>query len=172
MVMCEVCGKGVAKYTALIEGAKFEVCERCGGHGKILEKPGAKKDNYQSSSSGSATVQTKKTSSLKTGKKDSNRSYNVREEIVENYAEVIRKEFNRSGKKYKDFANDLNESESYMRKIIQGKMTPTIATAKKLEKAFGINLIEEKDKENINIRSSSMDEITLGDMVKIKKKKK
>jgi putative transcription factor len=171
MVMCEVCGKVVAKYTAIIEGAKFEVCERCAGHGKILDKPGAKKSNIQPMSSANSVNQTKKTSSLRTGKKDSNRSYNVSEEIVDNYAEIIRKEFNKSGKKYKEFANDLNESESYMKKIIQGKMTPTIGTAKKLEKAFGITLIEEKDKERLNIKGSSMNEITLGDMVKIKKKK-
>lgn len=171
MVMCEVCGKGVAKYTAIIEGAKFEVCERCSGHGKVLDKPGTKKNTVQPVSSAGSVNQTKKTSSLRTGRKDSNRSYNVSEEIVENYAEVIRKEFNKSGKKYKEFAKDLNESESYMKKIIQGKMTPTIGTAKKLEKAFGITLIEEKDKGRLNIKGSSMDEITLGDMVKIKKKK-
>jgi putative transcription factor len=171
MVMCEVCGKGPAKYTVIIEGAKFEACERCAGHGKILEKPGAKKNVGGLGSYGNEKV--RKTSSLKTGKTDRNRSYNTKEEIVENYAEVIKKEYNKTGKTYKEFANDLNETESYMRKIIRGDIIPTIATAKKLEKKLNIKLIEEneKDKEKINLRDSTPDEITLGDMVEIKKKK-
>ncbi len=165
MVMCEVCGKWIAKHTAIIEGAKFEVCDKCAGHGKILEKPSAKSNVVEHKNV------VRKSSALRTGRSDSNRSYNTREEIVENYAEIIRNVFNKSGKKYKDFANDLNESESYMKKIIQGKLTPTITTAKKLEKAFGITLIEENDKERINIRESSSNEITLGDLIEIKKKK-
>jgi len=168
MVMCEVCGKGPARHTAIIEGAKFEVCDRCAGHGKVLEKPNLNKGSVVQ---GGQNI-VKKSSSLRTGKKDSNRSYNMREEIVEDYSEIIKKVFNKSGKTYKDFANDLNESESYMRKIIRGEMTPTINTAKKLEKAFNITLIEDGEKEKINIRSSSADELTLGDMVEIKKKKK
>ena len=170
MVSCEVCGNGAAKHTAIIEGAKFQVCERCAQHGKILDKPSSK----VSVSSGTSNVQQSsgiKTSAFKSGRKDTNQSYNTREEIVENYAEIVRKEFNRSGKTYKEFANNLNESESYMRKIIRGEMMPTIATAKKLEKAFNIILIDAGESEKINLKGSSSNDLTLGDLVEIKKKK-
>lgn len=169
MVSCEVCGQGIAKHTALIEGAKFKVCEKCAKHGKILDKPSSNssiKTNNEVSYN-----QTKKTSAFNSGRKDSNQSYNMREEIVENYSEIIRKEFNKSGKTYKDFSNGLNENESYMRKIIRGEMMPTIATAKKLEKSLGIKLIDQGENEKINIKTSSSNELTLGDLVEIKKKK-
>lgn len=172
MVSCEVCGKGAAKHTALIEGAKFQVCERCAQHGKILDKPSS--NVSVSGGTGNVNVQKvsgTKTSAFKSGRKDTNQSYNMSEEIVDNYAEIIRKEFNRSGKTYKDFANDLNENESYMRKIIRGEMMPTIATAKKLEKAYNIKLIEEGENEKINLKGSSSGDLTLGDLVEIKKKK-
>lgn len=174
MVSCEVCGKGVAKHTALIEGAKFQVCERCAQHGKILNKQSSNVSVTSSSGTGNVNVQKSsgtKTSAFKSGRKDINQSYNMREEIVDNYAEIIRKEFNRSGKTYKDFANNLNENESYMRKIIRGEMMPTIATAKKLEKAYNIKLIEESESGKINLKGSGSGDLTLGDLVEIKKKK-
>lgn len=172
MVNCEVCGKFAARHVVLIEGAKSNVCEMCAKHGKILDKPTSKKVDGGSSANVSGSNYGKKTSAFKSGKKDENRSYNMREEIIENYGEVVRREFNKSGKTYKEFANSLNESESYMRKIIRGEMMPTISTARKLEKALGITLIEESEKEKINLRGTHTDDLTLGDLVEIKKKKK
>lgn len=166
MVNCEVCGKGPAKLKAIIEGAKFEVCETCAKHGKIVNEPSKK-----SSGPGQVNTGVKTSSAFKSNRKDINNSSNTREEIVEDYAEILRKEFNKSGKTYKDFANELMENESYMRKIIRGEMTPTIATAKKLEKKLGIKLIEEADNERINFKSSTSNELTLADLVEIKKKK-
>lgn len=166
MVNCEVCGKGPARVKAIIEGAKFEVCEICAKHGKVINEP-SKKSSVQ----GQVNVGVKTSSAFKSNKKDINNSSNTREEIVENYAEIVRKEFNKSGKTYKDFANEILENESYMRKIIRGEMMPTISTAKKLEKKLGIKLIEESENERINLRGSSSSDITLADLVQIKKKK-
>jgi len=164
MVNCEVCGKGPSKCRAIIEGATFQVCEICAKHGKIINEP-SKKINTPN------VPGVKTSSAFKSNRKDLNNSSNIREEIVEDYSEIIKKEFNKSGKTYKDFANELNENESYMRKIIRGEMMPTIATAKKLEKKFNIKLIEEAEKEKINLRSSGSSDLTLGDMVEIKRKK-
>jgi len=164
MVNCEVCGKGPAKVKAIIEGAKFEVCETCAKHGKVVNEPSKKMP-------GQIVTGVKTSSAFKSNKKDINNSSNTREEIVEDYAEILRKEFNKSGKTYKEFANELMENESYMRKIIRGEMMPTISTAKKLEKKLGIKLIEEAEHEKINLRGSTSSDLTLADLVEIKRKK-
>ncbi|MBI2080016.1 TIGR00270 family protein, partial [Candidatus Micrarchaeota archaeon] len=67
----------------------------------------------------------------------------------------------------------INETEGFLDHIEKGKMTPTIALAKKLEKELKIKLIEKSVDSSPSVYSNpNFKEATLGDILEAQKKKK
>ena len=88
--------------------------------------------------------------------------------IVENYADIIKKKRESMRLSQKDFASKLNEKESTVHHIETGRLEPSLALAKKLEKMLGIKIIEEYD-ENLELPKRRKDEgFTFGDFINIK----
>ena len=66
-------------------------------------------------------------------------------------------------------AKKIAEKESTLHKIEVGTITPTLERARKLEKMLGLKLVEELKEEPIEKQKDSS-VMTLGDLIKIKKK--
>ena len=94
------------------------------------------------------------------------------QEIVEDYADVIRVAREHSGLSHEDLGKKINEKESVLRKIETGKMAPNDQLVSKLEHALKIKLLVPVTEEKVPLPKASNREFTLGDAIKISKKGK
>ena len=129
----------------------MDLCKSCSGHGKVIRRveefiPKQKK-----------VVETKE---------------EKEEAIVKDYAQKIMMARQRSGLTQEDFAKNINVKLSVLRHLESGKMAPVLKLARRLEKELDIQLVEAQKTEKEEFTSDRTGEITLGDMIVIKKKKK
>ena len=133
----------------MIEGSRVKVCPRCTSHGRVLE--GVQKD----------PTRIKKRSRYK------------REEefdIVQDYDKLIRDARNKRGWKQEELADKVNESTSVVSHLESGKMTPSKKVARKFENLLEITLIQQTSRQEIEYDNTPDKEVTLGDLVKIRKR--
>lgn len=147
--MCEICGEREARFTVIIEGATMNACAICAEGAKIIYKKPEK-------------IEEKGVRVIETGR--------VEEDIVEGYGESIKKARERLGLSRQELARKISESESYLEHIEKEEMRPTLKTAKKLERALGIKLIEKTTEVIVEkTEKKEKEELTLGDFVEEKK---
>ena len=148
-MMCEICGrpiKGKGR-EIFVERAKLTVCSNCARYGTIVRhkpKESRRKPIYSS-------VQTE---------------FDVRED----YPSIVKRARENQGLTQKDLARTINEKESVIHRIETGHMRPSRRLAKKLEGALDITLLEKVEEPEIVSRKSRRDALTIGDIIKIKKK--
>ncbi len=156
-MMCAMCGKDSKLVVAIVEGTELKVCDECARFGKVLRQ-----------------VQPEKTP--KQVKKEIKKAVMIEEEpeivelVVEDYAKIIRDKRETMGLKQAEFAKMVNEKESLIQNIEQGKFTPSLELARKFEKTLKITLIEEYEEKKIKSSGSKTDDVTLGDLIKIKRR--
>ncbi len=159
-MQCELCGKKVEEpYIILLEGTNVKVCKDCSVYGKIVKSPKTKKVFEKP---------------LKKTKKISESKIEVVEEIVFDYDKKLKKAIMKENQKLEVLAKKLNMKESELRSYETGSRKPSIETAKKLEKFFKIKLVEtiELGKEKIEKVENNNSSLTIGDLIRIKRKKK
>jgi len=141
---CPICGREVEKlYTIELEGTLIEVCESCAseyGHIQKLE-----------------TLKPKK----KIVKKEDQL------ELVPNYYDLIRLKREEKGLTRKEFAQILNEKESVIKRIEDGRMRMDDNLAKKIEKILGIKLFYRPKEKKVRTKKIKS-ELTIGDIVEIR----
>jgi putative transcription factor len=111
---CDICGKNTKTRPVLIENAEIEACYSCYGREEIEKKPAQRKEIIKEKE----------------------------EEIVENYDEIIKEAMKSKNIDEKKLAMLTNISESYLRHILNKEMLPDKKTAKKIEKALCIKIVE------------------------------
>ena len=145
---CDMCGKDSVLFKTMIEGSLLNVCENCSKYGKIIEK--VEKEPVKSK--------------IIKRKIDEPNDF-----IVDGYFKIIKESREKKNLTQKELAMKINEKESVIEKIEQGKMEPDILFAKKLGNFLNIKLIEKieiKERVNINFKDKVM---TIGDLLKMKK---
>lgn len=135
-------------YKTLIEGVELSVCSGCSKFGKVL-------------------AHVKSHAAIEPIRKQAKEE--KIELLVENYAEIIRKRRESLGLTQRDFAGKINEKEATIHKIETKALEPSLALAKKLEKALGVKLVEEHEEKPKPFKKRSIESFTLGDFIKIKK---
>ncbi len=94
-------------------------------------------------------------------------------DIVEDYAEKIRRARQRLGWSQAVLAQKVREKENVIKRIEAGRLKPSIELARRLEKILGITLLEPiVDEYTESYSSRNEDYFTIGDFIKIKKNKK
>lgn len=148
MVDCEVCGKPDARIDAVIEGAKLRVCEGCAKLSKriIYVEPVASRERKES------------------------RKAEAEVEIVDDYAVKIKTARERLGITRKELAAQIDEKESFLKHIEEGTASPPDMMARKLERNLKIKLFEEVTVESGGTAKRKSADVTLGDIVDVKKK--
>ena len=147
---CEMCGSEGESFKAIVEGSEMNVCKNCSKFGKIIQKP---KTNIKFKS--------------KHFKKKQEKPENIFL-IVDNYAELIKRSREKMKLKQEEVAKKIAEKESLIHSIESGKHEPNINLARKLERFFNINLVEEHKEEQKNIGKSNSSGLTIGDLIKKK----
>ncbi|MBD3226552.1 MAG: TIGR00270 family protein [Candidatus Lokiarchaeota archaeon] len=159
--ICDVCGKEIhgKPQLCLIEGAKLKVCPRCARFGtKIQETPERKRKPIR-----------------KTSRSSYRRSSSFEEmDLVDDFNKIIKREREKRGWTQDELAKKLKIKGSIISKI-EGGRPPTNDIRKKLENIFNINLMTVIDTgeayKYTKIKSSDGSDLTLGDVVHLKKKK-
>ncbi len=170
MVECELCGRPIVgrSYRITVEGAELTVCNSC--YLRMLSRKvgGQAKTTYPLKT----IPQTRKQTTVSPKPKIPRRTpaFDIEYEIVEDYALKIKKARERLGWSLNILAQKVREKESVLRRIEQGKLTPPMDLAKKLEKILGIKLLE-PTVEEYSLKRIGNKDLTLGDIVVIRKKK-
>lgn len=138
MPSCEMCGKELPSLRrALIEGTAMSVCGDCVKFG--VEQAGAKTE---------VTGRSRTTAALE------NRAARGRtrdvfadmpEELVEDYGARVRDARNRMGLSVEDVGKRINERQSDLSRVESGAYHPPDTLVRKLEKFFGIKLMEKPE---------------------------
>tara|TARA_Y100000310_G_scaffold212686_1_gene213557 strand:+ start:186 stop:647 length:462 start_codon:yes stop_codon:yes gene_type:complete len=151
---CEICGKTGNLFRTVIEDAELKVCEICSSLGKVLGKVPVM---YPSKERTTSTITTQ------------NQPEEV-ELLVENFNDLIKNSRESQGMTQKEFAKKINEKESIVHKIETGSIKPSIQIARKLEKTLNIKLIEKYQEEYKSTETKEPEDLTIGDLIKIKKR--
>ncbi len=156
-MQCEVCEKYIAEGKQVrIEGSVVITCPDCARYGEVLDN-----------------ISSKKTKVQKPQKARENTSFNIEgDSLKDDYARIIHNKRERKNLKQEELAKKINEPASLINKIERGRIKPNLKVAKKLEHILEINLFETKSSEDTDDYSSSNEgDLTLGEVVVIKKKK-
>jgi len=89
-------------------------------------------------------------------------------EIVEDYAERIRRARQKLGWSQAVLAQKLRVSENVIKRIESGRLKPSIELARKMEKLLGIVLLEPIVEESTSYSTGEEDYLTIGDIIRIK----
>jgi putative transcription factor len=163
-MQCEVCDKHIVEGKRVrIEGSVVVTCEACARYGEVV---------------GSANSVEKKKPSAAAQEVSEKRevadfAVGGLEELVENYAEVIRNKRMRRGLKQEELAKLINEPTSLVHRLEIGRFEPSPDVARKLQHALGVKLLHKSEEVGLPAqKEKDSGEVTLGDMVVIKKKEK
>ena len=169
---CEVCGHKIreAPQRVVIEGAKLTVCTECSKHGTSTWEPTKPGDTALRPTVIAHGVPIQGPIQIK--KKVITARVDTSQEIIENYAEVIRDAREHLGYSHEDLGKKINEKESVLRKIETGKMTPNEHLISKLEHTLKIKLLVPVSEEKVPLPKATSREFTLGDAIKVDKKEK
>ncbi|MBW2993579.1 multiprotein bridging factor aMBF1, partial [Candidatus Woesearchaeota archaeon] len=148
-----MCGSDEQLFVAEVEGSRLNICKKCGKFGKIIASarplaPAIKK---------------------KTIEKEPEPE--IIRTIIPDFSKIIRKSRENLGLKQKEFAEKIKEKESVVHKLETGEFTPSLSLAGKLEKILDIKLITEYLEKKDLVLTKSEESLTIGDMIKIKKRK-
>lgn len=154
-LFCDICGRGPVRAQIQIEGAKLLACGACMRGGKILHR-------FHEDEEGSVVEEQRPAPEL------------GGEEIVEEWGKVIRAARDRTHLPLAVVAERINEKESYLDAIENGRLMPSVPVARKLEKELGIKLIEKSAPSIAPSPAAATGKFsapTLGDMLSREKKK-
>ncbi len=161
---CDVCGRAIVgkPQYRFFEGARLMVCDICARFAeKQAPPPQPEPSAYKSRV---PTVQPKR----KVSKKSLQDM-----ELREDFAKVIREARTEKGWTQKELSNQLLERLSLIRRVESGKMQPDEELIQKLEKTLNITLmISTSDIPEVKMETKLPSDMTLGDIVHLKTKKK
>lgn len=148
--MCGKPGEGIKK--AKIEGTIMAVCVGCATYGTEVAMP--KKVSAK-------VIRNYAPKEFKNSDEDAS--------IVSNAGNLLKRAREKQGLKQEQLAKKINEKESLIHNIESGKFKPRLETARKLEKFFGINLIQQTSlqEDNTFLQTNNNEEyLTMGDLLK------
>ena len=150
MTNCETCGRDLPLVRAEIEGVDLNVCAPCARFGKI------KSSAQQRARLLHASIQQEAPAFR----------------VVANITALLHQARQTKQMTQEDFAKLLRERESSVIKWENGSIQPDVETAQRVGRILGLSLVE-KDEAGSDVmeKSRKQDEPTIGDMVKVRKRK-
>jgi len=150
MAQCEMCGKSTELVIADIEGVELKVCDACSRFGTVRKRVDAR-------------------SFIPRPAKPEGPQFKV----VDEYASLLRSAREKKHLTQQEFATFLQEKESVLAHWEAGTAKPQIDAARRVGKTLGITLVEHDITAAMKIESGKKtDELTVGDFVKVRKRKR
>ncbi len=143
-----MCGRrGEQLSYSIIEGVKLQVCPKCAGFGKfagnvpnIIKEDDNKRFEF------------------------SRKNEEEEELVVEDFASILRNKREKFGLSQKDFAMKINEKESFVASLENGKTSLSLETAKKLEKLLHVVLVYRQKAVHLG-KTEKSGALTIGDLL-------
>ncbi len=165
---CDICGRRGELFYMELEGSRLVACKECVVHGKKLGKVVVENSDVN------------KKSTKRSADESSMVKHTIVEKegepvilVVDNYTDLIKNKRERLGLKQEDLAKAINEKESLIQQIEGGKIEPSIKVAEKLEHYLKIDLLETYKPQIVSSgKTKEKGPVTLGDMVKIRTRKR
>jgi putative transcription factor len=166
-MQCETCGKQFIEGKKVkIEGYVSVVCNDCARYGLVV---GEVRREQAAPPKPKPTPKAAPTPSLS---KVLEAELSV-PTLKEDYGSIIKKAREKRQLKMEDFAKMLNESESLMHRIESGKFEPADGLAHKIESVLHVKLFEKSSSMILaGGKHGASKDLTLGDVVVVKKKEK
>ncbi|MBD3388910.1 MAG: TIGR00270 family protein [Candidatus Altiarchaeales archaeon] len=159
-MMCELCGKPVKEgFKVRLEGGVVTACRGCSRHGEVVKemrhagKPKPRKPKPQK-------------------EKDSGFSMEGEYELVDGYGPKVKSAREKRGWKQEDLGRAVNEPHSLIHRIELEKMEPSVGVARKLENKLGVRLLVRHMEDDEEVTGSEKKDLTLGDLVVVRRKEK
>ncbi|MCD6428784.1 MAG: TIGR00270 family protein [Desulfurococcales archaeon] len=175
IVYCEMCGRPIEKRLSkivFIEGAKLVLCPAC--YAKVGKRSiDAEIREYAPSLKRRLTPQSSVPATRRSVPKRPRDADLDNYEVVSDFAERVRTAREKLGWSQRALAEAVKESENVIKRIESGRLVPSIDLARRLEKVLGIRLLEpivEPESFFTVQPQQKVRELTLGDIVRIRKK--
>ncbi len=170
-MICEICGKDVPRtFSVEIEGATMKTCKACAKFGTPVKDKG--KGSTSSSTPADRREVLRKVMEKRERMKRGRDIYeDIKEEIVGDYPDMVRRARNQQGMTREELAKKINEKESVIAKVESGNMLPDESLRKKLERTLHLKLTQEISKKHVTNYHDEDEGMTLGDWI-IKDEKK
>lgn len=184
MAQCEMCGAETpSPRTVEVEGAELDVCDDCADFGtEVRQEPSPSTSTKYSTGdsgsgsnagrSGSGTAGDGTASSGGSGGGGDGGSSRPDpfddDTLAQDYDQRIREAREATGSNQADFAQEINEKASLIRKLERGEMLPSDSVQTKLERELDIDLTEEAGGDTEWEGGASTGSYTLGDVVERK----
>lgn len=159
-MQCEICGRYVGKGKRVrVEGSVVITCDGCSGYGEVI---------------GEAERVEKKEVEVEAEPLRRDIRFEIESAgLVDDYSRLIREARERKGMKQKDLAASINEPISLIHRIESGRLKPSNIITRKIQSKLGIKLFEESGNSGDDeIKMDSHKELTLGDLVVVRKRSK
>lgn len=153
-----MCGKEDRLFKTLIEGVELTVCEECARFGTVIREAVPEE----------IAQKPKEKEKKLVGKEQ--KEEEIIEVIVSDYGNLIKSKRENLGLKQEELAQKIAEKESLIHNIESEKFEPNIKLARKLERFLRIKLVEQQKVGKCESREDETKEMTLGDLIKIKKR--
>ena len=138
-MQCNLCGKEDSLTTAIIENIEMSVCNNCAKLGTRIQIPNRLRKKPEIVES--------------------------EEQIIEGFSSKIKRAREARGMKQEEAAKKLAIKESLIHKMESGNFTPSLRMARRLEKFFGIKLIEASTERETGNYTSKTTNFTIADMM-------
>ncbi len=164
---CEVCGRRVEIdrdcRKAFIEGVELTLCPEC--YIKVVVRGRRAAPIKQAVPQGVVKREPKRSIARRAIEEDY--------EVVPDYARRIREAREKFGWSTKALAEKVKESESVIKRVESGKLTPSISLAQRLERVLKITLLQPivNEAKPVSYREGESDYFTIGDLIKVRDKK-
>jgi len=158
MLYCDICGAPIEgqPYIVKLDNAVLHVCRRCAAAASYGAVSAAEPQTQRRA----APPPPRRTSAAR-------RSAD-RYEVVEEYAEVIRRARESMGLSREALASYMGVKESVLRRVESGQLVPDVQLARKLEKALGVKLLVPAQQGEADAGAPARRELTLGDVAEVR----
>ncbi len=169
---CDLCGAEGQLYEAKVEGTVMTVCESCKQHGEVIRRVPTAADLKRSKArtrSGSAQSSYR---GLGRGSESADTPSSPSGEVIlllkPGFGPGIKRAREALGLKQEQLAQRLRIKESQLHKYETEMKTPDLETARLLEKALRISLVEQHVEEHRAVKTEHAGPMTIADLMKKK----
>ena len=166
-MICEMCGKKSEWIkTVFIEGTELKVCKECSKFGESTDGTNRAKSSTTAPVSRAVVNERLEARERRMRTRDVYKDMDTSEDLIPDYAAVIKDARRERNMKQEDLAAKLNEKATIIAKIENGDMVPNDKLIKKLEKELDIKLTEKVSSVASSSSGSGGKGLTLGDLIK------